>query len=166
MLCLLLIMFRCPATDQHTNLSHNPAAVAGDLTPARISPSANLDSVFAPHFKLPYFTSEFRHADIQFLKQTLRCLMFCWPCIIVYQYNETNVMNFSFNLLRIKGLYMFRALLARPQEALHKRHLVYCVCVMSVGYTLVQPTDITRTQYTKCRLWRASWGRASNARNM
>jgi hypothetical protein len=27
---------------------------------------------------------------------------------------------------------MFRALLAEPQEALHKRHLVYCVRVMSV----------------------------------
>jgi hypothetical protein len=59
--------------------------------------------------------------------------MFCWPCITVYQYNETNVMHFSFGLLRIKGLYMFRALLAQPQEVLHKRHLVYCVRVMSVG---------------------------------
>jgi hypothetical protein len=27
---------------------------------------------------------------------------------------------------------MCRALLAQPQEVLHKRHLVYCVC-MSVG---------------------------------
>jgi hypothetical protein len=48
------------------------------------------------------------------------------------QSNETRVMNFSFSLLRIKGLYMFRALLAHPQEVLHKRHLLYCVCV-SVG---------------------------------
>jgi hypothetical protein len=31
---------------------------------------------------------------------------------------------------------------------------------------LVQPTDITRTQYTKYRLWSASRGWASNARNM
>jgi hypothetical protein len=30
---------------------------------------------------------------------------------------------------------MFRALLAHLQEALHKRHLVYCVRVMSVGCT-------------------------------
>jgi hypothetical protein len=44
-------------------------------------------------------------------------------------------MQFSFNLLRIKGLYMFRALLVHPQEALHKRHLVYCVRVISVGCT-------------------------------
>jgi hypothetical protein len=36
------------------------------------------------------------------------------------QYNETNVMHFLFDLLRIKGLYMFRALLAHPHEALHK----------------------------------------------
>jgi hypothetical protein len=42
-------------------------------------------------------------------------------------------MQFSFNLLRIKGLYMFRALLAHPQEALHKRHLVNCGRIMSVG---------------------------------
>jgi hypothetical protein len=28
---------------------------------------------------------------------------------------------------------MFRALLAHPQEALHKRHLLYCVRIMSVG---------------------------------
>jgi hypothetical protein len=30
---------------------------------------------------------------------------------------------------------MFRALLTHPQEALNKRHLVYCVRVMSVGCT-------------------------------
>jgi hypothetical protein len=42
-------------------------------------------------------------------------------------------MHFVFNLLRIKDLYMFRALLAHPQEALNKRHFIYCVRVMSVG---------------------------------
>jgi hypothetical protein len=55
----------------------------------------------------------------------------------IFQYNETNVMRFSFNLLRIKGPYMFRALLAHPQEALHKLHLVYCVRIMSVGWGTV-----------------------------
>jgi hypothetical protein len=54
-----------------------------------------------------------------------------------YQHIETNVMHFIFRLLRIKVLYMFRALLAHPQEALHKRHLVYCVSVMSVGCTKI-----------------------------
>jgi hypothetical protein len=34
---------------------------------------------------------------------------------MINQYNEINVMHFSFGLLRIKGLYMFRALLAHPQ---------------------------------------------------
>jgi hypothetical protein len=37
-------------------------------------------------------------------------------CITVYQYSETNVMHFLFSLLRIKGLYMFRALLAHPRR--------------------------------------------------
>jgi hypothetical protein len=53
----------------------------------------------------------------------------------VYQYSETNVMHFLFSLLRIKGLYMFQALLAHPQEAMLKWHLVYCVLGMSVGCT-------------------------------
>jgi hypothetical protein len=38
-----------------------------------------------------------------------------------FQYSETNVMHFLFSLLGINGLYMFRTLLAHPQEALHKR---------------------------------------------
>jgi hypothetical protein len=36
-------------------------------------------------------------------------------------------MHLLFNLLRIKVLYIFRALLAHHQEVLHKRHLLYCV---------------------------------------
>jgi hypothetical protein len=73
--------------------------------------------------------------------------------MFLFQYSETNVMHFLFILLRINGLYMFRALLAHPQDALHKRHLVYCVRVMSVDCTRVQRSDITRTQYAKCRLF-------------
>jgi hypothetical protein len=42
-------------------------------------------------------------------------------------YNKTNVSHILFNLLRIIGLYMFRGLLAHPQEVLYKRRLVYCV---------------------------------------
>jgi hypothetical protein len=52
--------------------------------------------------------------------------------ITVCRYSETNVMHFSFSLLRIKVLYMFRALLADRQVALNKLHLVCCVLVMSV----------------------------------
>jgi hypothetical protein len=61
-----------------------------------------------------------------------------------HQYNETNVMHFSFNVLRIKGLYMFRALLAHLQEALHKRYLVYCLRRMSVGCAALQLTLYSR----------------------
>jgi hypothetical protein len=53
--------------------------------------------------------------------------------LVIYlenQYSATNVMHFVFSLLRIKGLYMFRALLAHPPEALDKRHLAYCVRVI------------------------------------
>jgi hypothetical protein len=50
-------------------------------------------------------------------------------------YSVTNVMHFLFNLLRIKILYMFRALLVYPQEALHTRHLVYCGRVTSGVFT-------------------------------
>jgi hypothetical protein len=39
---------------------------------------------------------------------------------IRYQCSETNLMHILFSLLGIKGLYMFRALLVRPQEALQK----------------------------------------------
>jgi hypothetical protein len=93
--------------------------------------------------------------------------MFCWPCIIVYQYSETNMMHFLFNLLRIKGLYMFRALLAHPQEVLHNvTWYIACVLCQLAEPGLVQPTDITRTQYTKCHCAVIIfWGWASNARN-
>jgi hypothetical protein len=50
---------------------------------------------------------------------------------------------------------MYRASLAHHQELLHKQHVVYCVHVMLVGYSrkgveMVQSTDITCMQYTRC----------------
>jgi hypothetical protein len=60
--------------------------------------------------------------------------------------NKTNVMHFIFNLLGINGLYMFQGLLVHPQEALYKRHLVYCVRVLSVGCTRANRHNTT--QYT------------------
>jgi hypothetical protein len=78
----------------------------------------NIRNVIAPMSKM--------RPQILFRKQETKV-------IIVYQSSETNVMNFLFNLLRTKALYMFRALLAHPQKALHKLHLVYCARVMSVG---------------------------------
>jgi hypothetical protein len=53
----------------------------------------------------------------------------------LHQYSKTSVMHFLFSSLRIRGLCMFRALLAHLQEAIHKRHLVYCWRVMLVGCT-------------------------------
>jgi hypothetical protein len=64
-------------------------------------------------------------------------LNICWPCIIVYQDSETNVIHFLFSLLRIRGLYMFRTLLTHPEKALHKRFFVYCMNVISVGCTRI-----------------------------
>jgi hypothetical protein len=46
-----------------------------------------------------------------------------------------------------KGLYMFLALLVDPQEALHKRHLVYCVRVMSVGCDTVLVLVVQKAEY-------------------
>jgi hypothetical protein len=56
----------------------------------------------------------------------------------IFKYGETKVMHFLFNLLTINGRYMFRTLRAHPQQALNKRHLVYCMRVMSVGCTRVK----------------------------
>jgi hypothetical protein len=63
-------------------------------------------------------------------KEEYNVVITCCRFTFLYQYSEANVMNFLLNLLRIKGLYMFRALFAHPQKALHKRQLVYCVRVM------------------------------------
>jgi hypothetical protein len=86
---------------------------------------------------------------------------------INYQYNETNAMHFLFNLLRIKGLYIFRVLLAHLQEALNKRHLVYCVRVMSVGCAIPGADNWHKTHAMyQVPLVSASWRWASNAQNM
>jgi hypothetical protein len=48
------------------------------------------------------------------------------------QYDVTNVTHFSFNLLRIKSLYMFSHITCLSSGGATKRHLVYSVR-MSVG---------------------------------
>jgi hypothetical protein len=76
------------------------------------------------------------------------------------QYSET-VMHFLFSLLRIKGLYIFRALLANSQEELHKRHLVYCVRVMSVGCTRIEVlhccTSVVMHGQQNINMWKSFW---------
>jgi hypothetical protein len=68
----------------------------------------------------------------------LNSLMFCFPCIIVDQYNETNVMHVLFNLLRINASTCFEHYLHILRRRLHERHLVYCMRVMSVGCTRIE----------------------------
>jgi hypothetical protein len=51
---------------------------------------------------------------------------------------------------------MFRALFAHPQKTLHKRHLVYCVRVMSVAHNIpsavcVTPPDDEQVMLETCR---------------
>jgi hypothetical protein len=86
-------------------------------------------------------------------------LMFCWPCIVIYQWSKTNKMHFLFNLLRINSLYMLRPLLTHLQEATHKQQLVYWERVMSVGCyeSWQQLADVTHMQYTNCCLCSAFW---------
>jgi hypothetical protein len=62
-----------------------------------------------------------------------------------HQYNEINEMHFSLSLLRIKGLCLFRVLLAHLQEVLHKRHLVYCT--VAVPAVKLQPCHSQLTLY-------------------
>jgi hypothetical protein len=91
------------------SIQHLQSYINTDYISWQYDPSAN-------------FIERRRQSTTEFIKQ-----------IYKNQYRRTNVMHFSFNLLTIKGLYMFRALLAYPQEALHKQHLVYRVRVMSAG---------------------------------
>jgi hypothetical protein len=74
-----------------------------------------------------------------------------WSYRPKHQVSET-MMHFLFNLLRIKGLYMFQALLAHLQELLNKQHLVYCAHVKSVGCTRID-TMMLGQQNIKAETW-------------
>jgi hypothetical protein len=75
---------------------------------------------------------------------SLWCNNRLWRNNQLHQYNETNVMHFSFNLLRIKGLYLFRALLAHPQEL----HRLMFVSVMRIWrQTSVRGSELDLTQF-------------------
>jgi hypothetical protein len=99
----------------------------------------SLHNLFLPHMCEHYNTSKHNDDTTQHSPENTS-FIHCWPCIVVlvYQYSETNVMYFWFILLRIKGFYMFRAFTDHPQEAMHKRHLVYCLRFMSAGCTNIE----------------------------
>jgi hypothetical protein len=72
-------------------------------------------------------------------------------------------MHFLFSSLSIKGLYMFRSLLAHFQEVLHKQHLVYCVRVMSVGCN--NPgAEQSRAEHSRVQQSSAEQSRAEESR--
>jgi hypothetical protein len=54
-------------------------------------------------------------------------------------------MQFLLGLLRSMGHYKFRALPTHTQDVLHKRHLVYCVRVMTVGCTAISAANLHNT---------------------
>jgi hypothetical protein len=77
-------------------------------------------------------------------------------------------MHFLFSLLRIKGLYVSGITCSTSGGATQTAFGILRACYVGMSSTpiLVQPTDLTRTQYTKCRLCSDSWGWESNARNI
>jgi hypothetical protein len=83
--------------------------------------------------------------------------MFCLPCIIlvVFQYSETNVMHFSFSLLRIKVLYMFRALLAHPQKVCTSGTWYIACMLCQLAATRIGVELVNHVGSTTLKLWRA-----------
>jgi hypothetical protein len=96
----------------------------------------------------------------------LTILMFCWPCITVCQYSETNVIHFLFSLLRIKSLLHVSSITSSSLGgATQTAFGILRACYVSWLHQ-VQPTDIPRTQYTQCRLCSDPWRWGSNVRNV
>jgi hypothetical protein len=95
--------------------------------------------------------------------------MFVWGCKFgktnwLCQYSETDVMHFSLILLRIKGLYMFRALLAHPQQVLHNSTW-YIACVLCrLAAVCVAPPEDEQVMLETCRgLWFSiNWMKSSS----
>jgi hypothetical protein len=102
------------------------------------------------HYSL--ITTLFNSVQSELLKPTLTMKSYyaIISHILVGQYSETNVMQV---LLGIKGLCMFRALLAYPQEVVHKWYLVYCVRVMSVGCTRIRVNKLNKKCITVVSLY-------------
>jgi hypothetical protein len=95
------------------------------------------------------------HPGLLWNPQTwIRNLMFCWPCFIVYQYNEPNVMLFLFNLLRIKASTLFEHYML----ILRRRYTSGTWYIASVLCQLAAPG--LKWKFS------TSWGWASNARKM
>jgi hypothetical protein len=94
-------------------------------------------------------------------QRTRNTFMFCWLCNIEYQCDKTNVMHFLFNLLRIKGLYMYRAVLAHPQVVLHNStwYIAFVSCLLAaarVGVELCStPTLVAANRHNTHPIYRS-----------
>jgi hypothetical protein len=76
-------------------------------------------------------------------------LMFCWPCIIIYYYHETNVMHFLFNLLRIKASTCFEHYLLNLRRC-YTNGTWYIACVLC---QLAAPSAANLYLYTFTLVW-------------
>jgi hypothetical protein len=90
-------------------------------------------------------------------------------CNLSVQWNERD--ELLFNLLRIKGLYMFRALLAHPQEDCGTWYIAYILCQLAAPGSKWNSNPGAANWHnthaiTKCCLCSSSWGWASNALNI
>jgi hypothetical protein len=79
----------------------------------------------------------------------LHYLTFCWPCIVVHQYNKTNVMHFLFNLWIIRGPPHVLSITCSSSGGaaqvtlgiLHACYAVGCTCDISSVVCAAPPED-------------------------
>jgi hypothetical protein len=95
-------------------------------------------------------------------------LVFCWPCIVIHQNSKTKDMYFlySFYYELTASTYFEHYLFNFRRRYTSSTCCIACVLCLLAAPNLVQPTDITHMQYTKCRLCSAPWRWACSARNM
>jgi hypothetical protein len=86
-------------------------------------------------------------------------LMLCWLCIIVYECSKTNVTYFLYSVYRelTASVCYEHHLLTFRRPCTNSIWYRYCVCVMSVGCTSVQPTDITHTKCASRWFYYTDW---------
>jgi hypothetical protein len=95
----------------------------------------------------------------------LKNLLFCWPCIVIHQYSKTNEMHFLYSCcyeLTASTCFEHYLLIFR-RRCTNNTWYIACVLCLLAAPTRMQPTDITRTQYTDCWLCSVSWRWASSA---
>jgi hypothetical protein len=127
------------AAGQSDTFLHTPSVPSLDVHGASVNSRQSMYNVWYTR----YFTSLQYHPQFKYFTWTIRAAHKFTASL----HSETTMTHFLLNLLRIKVLYVFRALVAHLQEALQIRPLVYCVRVMSVGFTgigvdLVFPTPV------------------------